>query len=94
MLPEKDKAFPAILCFRYVTFIRARGEVMLKYDAGQRPLWSKVLTMTDQEFCDHYQIPLSELEALKSEVEQTAEIDITDKKLFRQLADLKYLQAE
>jgi hypothetical protein len=94
MVPQDDKAFPAILCFRYVTFIRARGEIMLKYDAAKRPSWTQVIAMTDQEICDLYEISISELEAVKTEVEQTAEIDVTNEKMFRQLKDHRYMQTK
>lgn len=86
---KDDKAFPAVLAFKYAEFVRARGELMFKNPAGKRLPWADVLKMTDDEFVAQIGATKAELVALQKEVEQTPEIDITDKALFRYIGRLQ-----
>ena len=92
MNPKEDKAFPAILAFKYSEFVRARGELMVKQANTKRPSWSQVLLMSDAEFLAYYQTTAAELASLQQEVEQTAEIDITDKQLYRHIGRLQNIE--
>lgn len=83
---KRDKAFPALLQFQYVQFIRARGEIMLK-NAGKvdRLSWANCIRMSDEEFCDYYKVPLQTLVALQKELSPTSELDLPKKHLFKKL---------
>ena len=82
---KKDKAFPAILEFQYVQFIRARGEIMLKNQTIGRLSWSNCILMNDQDFCDYYKVPLSTLVALQKQLVSTSELDLPKKYLFKKI---------
>ena len=71
-----DPAFPGILSFEYVKFIRARGEIMLKADEKTKRLtWTQVMEFSDEQFCEHYKIPLEQLQKLQKSLGQSAELD-------------------
>lgn len=73
---KSDPAFPGILSFQYVRFIRARGEIMLKADERVKRLtWSEVMRLSDEEFCQHYSVQIDQLRKLQSSLGQSAELD-------------------
>lgn len=86
---KDDKAFPAILAFKYAEFLRARGELMLKFPSTKRLPWAEIMRLTDEQFLAHFGASKEEFTALQKEVEQTPEIDITNRTLFRQIGRLE-----
>jgi hypothetical protein len=71
-----DRAFPNVLNFSYVGFIRARGELLLKNEKSGRLPWVDVLKLDDVEFCQKCGVAPSELERLQKELPETRELDI------------------
>ena len=83
---KRDKAFPALLQFQYVQFIRARGELMLKNEGKvDRLSWANCILMNDEEFCEYYKAPLQDLLELQKAIVPTSELDLPKKHLFKKL---------
>jgi len=63
----KEEAFPCILNYNYYHFIRARGEIMLKFNEKddenkkEKINWIDVLEMSDLEFCQNVDFSINEL---------------------------------
>lgn len=65
---------------------------MLKNPKVKRPSWAQVLAMSDEEFAATFEASVSELAELQREVEQTSEVDIIDRNLFRYIGRLQGLE--
>lgn len=59
---------------------------MLKQESKVGRLsWFNCMLMTDEEFCEHYQVPLETLVSLQKEIVPTSELDLPKKYLFKKL---------
>lgn len=76
---NKDKHIPALLNYNYVTFIRARGELLLKYfenfDEEEGYNWTEYMKMKDEDFCNSLGCGLEELRQLQKALPFSYEYD-------------------
>ena len=78
---NNDYVIPAILNYNYGTFIRARGEILLKYKPQEIGTydWPSIMKMKDEEFCDYIGCALSELRTLQHDLPFSREYDNFDR---------------
>jgi hypothetical protein len=72
---NKSSIVPAILNYNYVTFIRARGEILIKYELENKADWVELMKTKDEDFCRWAGCDLKELRNLQTGLAFTREYD-------------------
>lgn len=73
---NKHECIPAILNYNYGTFIRARGEIILKYaKAANLANWAEIMQTKDEDFCKKFGCSLKELRDLQKALPYSDEYD-------------------
>lgn len=72
---NKHEIIPAILNYNYGTFIRARGELLLKNGKLSQADWVSLLKTKDEDFCTKIGCSLKELRDLQTALPYSDEYD-------------------